>query len=325
MNMRRYSTGPAPKLSSIFRFNPQVLSLDATNTAFFRRELEHIIPELFEVEHARINARNVFPIDRSAGPAAETITYRQFTKTGVAKIISDYANDIPLVNVFGEEFTGNVRSIAIAAKWSIQEIRASAMAGRPLDRQQAEAARETMMRTENDIAFQGDALNGLVGLFTDPNIPTAAVVDPGGGTEWVNKTAAQILTDMNDCANSIVENTGDVEVPNTMLLPTEQFNLIATLNAGTGTDTTVLRYFLNNSPYITEVMNIRELDGAATAGADPIVVYDRNPSKLRMQVPLDLEQFAPQEVDLCVKVPYHMRVGGLTVFKPLSLNICEGI
>jgi len=312
-------------LDSIFKYNESVLTLDAAQTLFFKRELEHIIPELFEFEHARINARKIFPIDRSAGPAAEVITFRQITKTGVAKIISDYADDIPNVNVFGEEFTGKVRSLAVGAKWSVQEIRAATMAGRPLDRQQAEAARETMMRKENAIAFQGDAKHGLVGLFTDPNIPTATVVDPGGGTEWVNKTAEQILTDMNSCANSIVETTGDVEVPNTLLMPTEQYNLISTTNAGMGTDTTVLTYFLNNQPYIKEVMNIRELDEAGTADADVMVAYDRNASKLRMNIPLDLEQFAPQEKGLCISVPYHMRVGGLTVTKPHSLNICEGI
>lgn len=313
------------KLDSIFAFNPHALTLDAAQTAFFRRELEHIIPELFEFEHARINARTVFPIDRSAGPAAQTITFRQFTKTGTAKIISDYASAIPLVNVFGEEFTGNVRSIGIAALWSIQEIRAAAMAGRPLDRQQSEAARETMLRLENGIAFSGDALHGLVGLFTDPNIPTATVAAGVGGVTWALKTAAEILLDMNDCANSIVETTGDIEVPNTMLLPTEQFNLIASTNAGMGTDTTILRFFLNNNPYVSQVMNIRELDGAGTAGVDAMVVYDKNISKLRLNVPLDIEQLAPQEVDLSVKVPYHMRAGGLTVHKPLSLNICEGI
>lgn len=324
MNMR-IQTPYTLKLDSIFRFNPEALSLDAAQTAFFRRELEHIIPELFEFEHARINARSVFPIDRSAGPAAQTITFRQFTKTGTAKIISDYANDLPLVNVFGEEFTGNVRSIGIAAKWSIQEIRAAAMAGRPLDRQQAEAARETMLRLENNIAFQGDALHGLIGLFTDPNIPTVTVAAGVGGVTWALKTPAEILLDMNDCANSIVETTGDIEVPNTLIMPTEQFNLIASTNAALGTDTTILRFFLNNNPYITQVMNIRELDTAGTGGVDAMVAYDRNISKIRLNVPLDIEQFAPQEVDLCIKVPYHMRAGGVTVHKPLSLSICEGI
>ena len=310
------------KLEDIFQYPSQGLDrLDAAENAFFARELEYIIPELFEVTYSRINSRMIFPIDRGAGPAAETITYRQFDKTGLAKVISDYASDIPLVNVEGVEFTGRIRSIAIGAKWSIQEIRASAMAGRPLDRQQAEAAREAMLREENRIAFFGDAAYGLVGLFTDTNVPRVAA--PGG--VWSGKTSAQILADMHNCANAIVENTGDIEVPNTLLLPTEQFNFIASTNAGTGTDTTILRYFLNNNPYITEVMNVRELDGAGTGGVDVMVAYDRNVSKLRMNIPLDIEQLAPQEDGLCVKVPYHMRVGGVTIHKPLSLNVYEGI
>ena len=65
----------------------------------FDAPLPDDVLQLFEIDFARINARNIFPIDRSAGPAAETITYRQFTKTGLAKIISDYANDIPLARV----------------------------------------------------------------------------------------------------------------------------------------------------------------------------------------------------------------------------------
>jgi hypothetical protein len=125
-----------------------------------------------------------------------------------------------------------------------------------------------------------------------------------------------------------VEDTGDVEIPNTLLLPTEQFNLIATTPADTGTDTTILRYFLNNSPYINEVLNIRELGNVTEgvyAGSDAMVAYDRNPSKLRLNVPLDIEQLAPQEQGLTIHVPYHMRIGGLTVTKPLSLNVSHGI
>ncbi len=315
------------KLDDIMQYPDGGLDrLDAAENAFFQRELEHIIPELFETDFARINARNIFPMDRSAGPAAETITYRQFTKTGIAKIISDYANDIPLANVFGEEFTASVRSAAIAVKWSIQEIRAAARTGRPLDRQQAEAAREALLRLENDIAFNGDASHNLVGLFTDPNIPTATAPNGGGGfPQWSTKTAAEILLDMNNVANQISEVTLEVEAPDTILLPTEQFNLVASTNVGTGTDTTILRYFLNNNPYIREVMSVRELDGAGTGGVDVIVAYARNPSKLRMNVPLDVEQLAPQEQDLCIKVPYHMRIGGLQVIKPLSINILEDI
>jgi len=304
---------------------PSLGRADSAENIHFARELEHIIPEMFEFEHARINARKVFPIDRSAGPTADKITFRQFTKVGQAKIISDYENNIPLVNVFGEEFTGNVRSIAIAAMWSLNEIRKSTSVGRPLDREQSDAAREAMLRLENKLAFNGDPDNGLVGLFTDPNIPTTTVVDPGGGTEWVNKTAQQIYDDMCTCGNTIVETTGDVEAPSRLLLPTAQYNLAFCQNFGAGTDTTTLRYYLNNNPYIKEVMPVRELKGAGTGGSDVMIAYEPNMSKLRLNIPLEVEQLPPQEVDLNVKVIYHQRFGGLTVHKPYSLHICEGI
>lgn len=308
------------ELEDICQYEP-LSRLDAQENLFFQRELEHIIPELFEFMHARITARQFFPIDTSAGPGAETITYRQFTKTGVAKIITDYANDIPTANAFGEEKTGRIRSSAIAAKWTIQEIRAAKMAGRALDRMQAEAAREALMRLENSIAFSGDASHGLVGLFTDPNIP----IGPVGGAIWSAATPSKILADMNAFTNAIPETTGDIEAPDTMALPIGQFDLIHELNAGLGTDTTIATYFLKNNPYISTLTRHRELKAAGPGSTDTMVIYEKSIRKLRLNVPLDIEQLAPQARGLCVWVPYHMRMGGVTVTKPLSINIGHGI
>ena len=307
-----------------FHFYPNLLALDAAPSLFFQRELEHIIPELFEFEFAKINARSLFPIDRSAGGAVKTITWRQFTKTGQAGIIADYADDINVVNAFGEEFTTNVRGIAAAAKWSIQEIRAAQAHNRPLERMFAEAAREAMLREENRIAFLGDAAFGLQGLGSASavtGIPRNAL--PNGA--WTTATTgADIVEDMNFVANTVVETTGDVEIPTRMLLPTAQYNIAATTqHSATATDTTALRYFLNNQPYIREVVPVREM--ATAFGAPAILAYDPNPSKLRMQVPLDIEQFAPQQKGLAIHVIWHMRVGGLTIHKPASLHVGTGL
>lgn len=311
-------------LDKICKFKP-LSTLDAGENIFFKRELEHIMPEMFTVEYAVSPARNLFPVDRSAGPVAETITYRQFDRTGMAKIIADYDTELPLVNVYGKEFTGRVVSIGAAAKWSLQEIKAAIALNKPLESWYAISARDEILRKENTIAFFGDDDHKLVGLFSDPNIPQAAV--PVGGnntTPWSTKTPAEILADMNLVANQITEVTLQVEAPDTMLLPVEQYNLIATTNAGTSTDTTILRYFLNNNPYIKEVMPVNELN-EAVGGDDVIVCYKKDPMKLRLQVPQDIEQLPPQEVALATIVNYYSRCGGLTVMKPLSINIGTGI
>ena len=297
-------------------------NMDVAENIFFRRELEHIIPEMFEFEFARINARRIFPIDRSADPTARTITWRQFTDVGQAQIIADYADDINIVNSKGEEFSTSVRGIAVAAQWSVQEIRAAQRHGKQLDRRFTEAARKTMMRLENSIAFNGDAAFNLQGLFTVPGIPQNAA--PNG--TWTQATPADdILEDMNFAANTIVESTGDVETPDTLLLPTTKYNIIASRKHGLDTDRTILSHFVLNNPYINEVIPVRELETAGPGSTPVMVAYERSPSKLRMQVPLDLEQFAPIQHNLVIKTIYHMRIGGVIVFKPLSIHKVTGI
>ncbi len=302
----------------------QLHNLDAAQNVFFQRELEHIIPEMFEKQFAMINARSIFPIDRSAGGAVKSITWRQFTKFGQAQIIADYGDDINLVNVEGEEFTTPVRGLAVGAQWSIQEIRESQRENRALDRMFADAARETMLRTENAATFNGDGAFGLQGLASaGTGIPQIAV--PTGAWLTGATPADDIIADLNFLANTIVETTGDVEIPDTLILPTRHYNQIVERPRSTTSDTTILQFFVGNNPYINEVIPVRELDTAFGVTGPVAMAYRRDPSKIRMQIPLDIEQFAPQEHGLNVRVLWHMRIGGLTVHKPGSLLIGTGI
>jgi len=307
-----------------FRFGRGLDNLDAAQNVFFQRELEHIIPEMFEKEFALINARRIFPIDRSAGGAVKSITWRQFNKFGQAQIIADYGDDINLVNVDGEEFTTPVRGLAVGAQWNIQEIREAQRENRPLDRMYSDAARETMLRTENASTFSGDAAFGLQGLASaGTGIPQAAV--PTGAWLTPATAADDILSDLNFVPNTIVETTGDVEIPDTMIMPTRHYNVISNRPRSTTSDTTILQFFLKNNPFINEVIPVREMD-TAFGGTGPVcMAYKRDPSKIRMQVPMDIEQFAPQESGMTVRVIWHMRIGGLTVHKPGSLLIGTGI
>ena len=319
LNIRHVSQYPSRGLDS----------LDVGENRFFERELQFIIPELSMFEYGRISARNVIPIERRGGPAAEVVRFRQITRTGLAKIISDYSQDIPYANAFGEEFTGNVRSIVAKAGWSVQEIRAGALAGVAIDREKSEAAREAMLRQENTIAWNGDAAHGLVGVMTDANIPRTTVPD-GASTdpEWDTKTGAEIVADLNLLVNTIPNTTNQVEQPDTVLLPPAQYHLALTTRMETGTDTTALKFFVDNSPYIKSmdnVLSVAELVGAGAGGVDVAIAYERNLRKIAMNIPLDIEQFAPQVRDLMTDVIYHQRFGGVQVKKPLSVHIIEAI
>lgn len=306
-------------------------NLDANESVFFGRELEHVKARSYDVQYPELKARQMIPVSYEAGPGAASITYEQYDMVGVAKIIASYADDLPRSDVKGKSFTVQVRSIGNSYGYNVQEIRSAAMAGKPLEQRRANAARRAFEEKVNRIGFHGDDEFGLNGLLTHPNITSGSVTadgDEGDGnndTEWVYKTPSQILRDMNDLVNGIVNDTNGVEVPDTLALPIEHYGLIATTARSTTTDTTILEFFLKTNPYIKEVVPLHELAGAGTSGVDVMIAYRRDPDKLTLEIPQDFEQFPPQERGLEFIVPCHGRCGGVIIYYPLSVAVGEGI
>lgn len=302
------------------------VNLDADESIFFERELQSVKAKAYDVLYAELKARKLIPVSFEAGPGAETIKYNQYDQLGMAKIIANYAHDLPRADVKGKEFISVVRSLGASFGYNVQEIRAAKMADKPLEQRRANAAKRSILQLENSIAFAGDASHNLGGLLNAANITEVTIPNDGTGSSklWSMKTPDQILRDMNLVANTPSQITKMVEAPDTMLLPVEQFNYIASTARSANSDKTILKYFLENNPYIKAVEPINELDGFY-GGDDGIFVYKRDPEKLTMEVPQDFEQFPEQEQGLEFVVPCHARFGGVIVYYPLSIAFGKGI
>lgn len=306
----------------------QFRNLDADTSVFFSRELEHIKAKSYDVQYQDLFARQLFPTDNSAGAFARSITYRTYDRVGMAKIISSYAKDLPRADIAGFETTSPVRVIGLSFAYNVDEVLASKQTGRSLEQRRANAVQRGTEETFDRIAFFGDTKSNLPGFLSNPNIPSSAVVDPGAGTEWVNKTPDQILNDVNVLFGSIFTNTLQKERGNTLLLPTANWSLIASTPRSSTSDTTILQYLVMNSPYLSseaDIIAVPDLTGAGTGGIDLMVAYDRNPDKLTMEIPLELQFLAPQEVGLEIQVPSWAKTGGVIVYYPLSIRFAEGI
>lgn len=313
----------------------QSVALDANETFFFARELEYIKSKSYDIEFPEMKAFKHIPISTEAGEGAQSITYAQFEETGFARVIESYADDLPRADIRGKEYTSPVKSIGVSYGYSVQEIRAAIYVGRSLTQRQANAARRANDQKINRLAWFGDNTYRILGLINNTNIPANFVPadGTGGTTLWVNKTPDQILRDMNQVTNSIPAITKGVEMPNTLLLPIPQYTLIASTPRSSVSDTTILEYFIQNNPFVTTVDWVPELQGAGpvqmapnpTVPADIFIVYDKNPDKLTMEIPMPFTQYPPQERGLEFVVPCESRYGGIIVYYPLSLTIGEGI
>ena len=309
---------------------PEVIksvNLDAGETVFFARELEFIKSKSYDVIYAELKARQLIPVSFEAGPGAESITYSQYDQLGVAKLIANYANDLPRADIKGKQFTAPVRSLGASYGYNLQEIRAAKLVGKPLEQRRANAAKRAILQLENSILFFGDSDHGLMGFFNNPNVPTVSVPADGTGavTQWSMKTPDQILRDLNLIANTPFNTTKGIEQASTLLLPLAQFNYIASTPRSAISDVTILEFFLKNNPFVEEVEWVNELVGLGASGTDRAVAYDRDQDKLTAEIPQDFEQLPVQEEGLEFKIPCHSRVGGVLTYYPLSIVYCDGI
>lgn len=306
--------------------------LDANESAFFERELEFIKSKTYDIRFPELKGANgrLIPISTEAGPWADEITYQQFDMLGMGKIIASYADDLPRADVAGVEFTSPVRSVGQSYGYSLQEIRGSNAKGKRLDSRKAAAARRANDQMVNSVAWSGDAKSNLPGFLTNTNITAYTIPNGAGGTpQWSTKTPDEILADLNGICTAIIEATFGIEIPDTIIIPIEQWRIITTTPRSSTSDTTIAEFFMKNNPSINLIDWVNDLKLAgpiATPGTEDVIVcYNRSPEKLTLEIPQAFEQLPIQERNLEFVVPTHSRLGGVIMYYPLSAAIGEDI
>ena len=179
-------------------------------SVFFARELDHVKAQSYDVEYPELTALSLFPISNDADPGAETITYYTYDKTGVAKVIDNYSTDLPRADVNGKPNFAQIKSLGDSYGYSAQEMRASRLAGKSLDARKGESARFQIDSLNNRIAWAGDEESGLMGVLSDGQSVPLYAIEAGaesGKTSWLEKTADEILADVNGMAKQVARVT----------------------------------------------------------------------------------------------------------------------
>ena len=304
-------------------------------SVFFARELDFVKSQSYDVEYPEFTALSLFPMSSEVDPGAETITYYSYDKVGLAKIISNYATDLPRADVKGKPTTAIIKSIGDSYGYSIQEMRASRMAGKSLDTRKAEAARYQIDYLNNKIAWNGDPETGLKGVLSEDNDVPLYVLANGakGTTSWADKTEDEILADITGMLKQMATVTKKVEKPDTLALSADAYIEIQN-KLIEGTATTVLKYIQDNIPDIKQIVSCPELDAdsvetnpyaAASNGKAVALLFKNDARKLSIENPLPFMQYPIQTQGLEVVVPCEARTAGAIIYYPMSLLIAVGI
>ncbi len=299
---------------------------DANESMFFARQLEAIKAQTYDVKRANLNALQLMPVSTDVPEGATTITYRQYDTVGMAKVIANYANDLPRADVTGKEFTSNIRSIGNAFGYNTQEIRSAIFAGVNLPARKAMAATRAHQEKINALAFTGDADHGLPGLISNTNVPEVTLLADGTGTSktFASKTADKIVRDVNALINKIISQSKGVHRATEVWMPVEQYALIATTQNSTASDTTILQFLQQVHPGIT-FRQVVELDGAGASSADRMYAIENSRDNWAVEIPMMMKMYSPQQKGLEFEVPVESRFGGVIIEYPLAFAFADGI
>lgn len=305
-------------------------------SVFFARELDHVKAKSYDKQYPQFTALSLFPSSSEADAGAETITYYTYDKTGLAKVISNYSTDLPRADVTGKPSLAQIKSLGASYGYSAQEMRASRLAGKSLDSRKAESARFQIDNLNNRIAWAGDEESGLMGVLSEgQNVPLFAITAgaESGKTSWLEKTADEILDDVNGMQKQVDATTMNVERPDTLCVPSDVFMHISTKRIP-DTTMTVKNFILENAPYLKNIVPAPELNAnavgtnpyaAATGGQGVAFLFHNDIEKMSLENPMPFYQYPLQPKNLEIVVPCEARTAGVIFYYPLSALIAIGV
>jgi hypothetical protein len=268
---------------------------------------------------------SLVPVVTQGNEWARTTTFYSSDIVGKSEWISGAANDVPYADVTRDKHEHAFAMRGIGYEWNLEEINVARMLGQDLPSDKAMAARRVAEAFNYNLATIGDTEKGWTGLFNDASVTAADVAADGTSSSkaWTAKTADQILRDVNDVLVGIHVDTSEVEMADTLLLPTQQLLYIAKTRLSDNSDTTVLAFLKENNAYTVTTgrpLDIRGSRSLATAGTGNVtrgVAYWKNPDAVRFHMPMPFRFLPPyQKSSMSFEVAGIMRTGGVEIRLP---------
>lgn len=187
----------------------------------------------------------------------------------------------------------------------------------------------------------GDAAVGFRGFINYPDVVitnAAASEAVPASTEWKDKTAYEMIKDVQSAIRSVYLRTRTVMLPNVVFLPPEQFSMLndTPFTLGTGGATaafsSALDYLKRNNLYTQlrggaelEIIPIRYLQGAGVNGANRMVVQARDKRNQILPFPMPYQVQAPVPVPLGAEFYSEQKHGSYAMLQPQATIYVDGI
>ena len=296
----------------------QFAMLDAQAAlGFVVSQSSHIEREVMAIPYPEIRYAEMVPVDTSANPFAASVTFFTQDQVGRAKFMNGKGDDVPLANIMRSKFEQGILDAGIGYEFSLTEIGQAQMMGMSLTNEGAAAARLAYEQLVDEVTLNG--ADGIEGLYNTTGITSAAAA-----ATFLVGTPAQVLTAINTALTAIMTDTNGIDMANTVVLPLAAYAALATRQLDATSDVTILEFIRRANVYTTRTgqpLTIMADHRLATK----MVVYKRDPSVLKLHMPMPLRFLPPQYVNLSVRVPGMFRFAPLSIRRPKAVRYVTAV
>jgi hypothetical protein len=310
-----------------FRLALANMRFDANETANLDRALRYVETQVYNIEYPELRFRRYIPVDNAIPPGAESIWFRQYDYAGKAKLISNWADDLPRVDVTAKEYGIPVKPIGDSFEYSLRDLQRAAMPnGVPLDTMRAQAARDVIEWELDDIACIGRDSVGIKGFINNDAVDVITVNTVDSDVTWIGdaKSAVGMIGDLNKLRAHVVTETSQLYAIDTVLMPTDLYEHIASKPFSDHSDRTVLEWYRGNNPGLTieawPKLNAANADG----DGGRIIGYRRAPNVLQAKIPMEYSQLPAQPKNLAFVVNAWAITGGVHIHRPKAVVYLDG-
>ena len=243
------------------------------------------------------------------------------------------ANDIPVIQADMSKSVARTFNFAEYMSFSTMEREKMEQVGRDPETFLNKGIRLHCDKLIDRNVYQGFEKVNSTGLVNNPAIARiSAATAAGGGTRWSQKTADEILNDINSAISALwKDNDCSIDaLPNHILVPVEQFGALVTRKVSDDSERSILSYVLENNLTTQQggeliISPCKWCSRAGSSRSDRMVVYCNRIDRICFNLTQPLRRMETEYAEMRIKIPYIAQFSEVRFLYPSTVRYMDAI
>ena len=249
-------------------------------------------------------------------------------------IFYDAANDIPVIQADMSKSVARCFNFAEFMAFNLMEKDKMLSVGRDPETFLNKGIRLHCDKVIDRNVYVGFKKVNSCGLCNNPAISRSSAVPNAGGTStrWSQKTADEILTDINYAVSAVWRDNdcSSDALPNHILIPVEQFGLLATRKVSDDSERSILTYVEQNNIAAKQgkglvISPCKWCAGIGSDSSDRMVVYMNQVDRICFNLTQPLRRMVTEYAEMRVKIPYIAQFSEVRFLYPSTVRYMDAI